>query len=250
MSAKLPNLFANNREWARRTTARDPDFFRALSEQQSPKYLWIGCSDSRVPANEIVGLKARRTVRPPQRRQRRRSHRSELPLGAAIRGRRIEGEHVIVCGHYGCGGVRAATCDRRWGRSTTGCGTCRTCANGITPLDSRAADDETRRAPVRAECHRTGDPCLPDDDCGGCLAARAALDDSRLDLRPARWLVARPALYAAAAGEVVGAMPTRWRDCQLSSSTEASGRFSSCRSASNQSSRCEPLVRPRASYSS
>src|SRR5438093_12679990 len=52
----LSDLFENNREWARRITATDPSFFQALSSQQSPKYLWIGCSDSRVPANEIVGL--------------------------------------------------------------------------------------------------------------------------------------------------------------------------------------------------
>jgi carbonic anhydrase len=108
MSAKLPNLFANNREWARRTTARDPDFFQSLSEQQEPKYLWIGCSDSRVPANEIVGLKPGELF----------VHRnvanvvvhtdlnclSVLQYAIDV----LKVEHVIVCGHYGCGGVRAA----------------------------------------------------------------------------------------------------------------------------------------------
>src|SRR5262245_45515744 len=53
---KLPEPFANNREWARSVSDRAPEFFETLSRQQSPKYLWIGCSDSRVPANEIVGL--------------------------------------------------------------------------------------------------------------------------------------------------------------------------------------------------
>jgi len=52
----LSHLFANNRAWARDVAARDPDFFARLSRQQAPEYLWIGCSDSRVPANEIVGL--------------------------------------------------------------------------------------------------------------------------------------------------------------------------------------------------
>jgi carbonic anhydrase len=108
MSAKLPSLFANNREWARRTTTRDPDFFQSLSEQQSPKYLWIGCSDSRVPANEIVGLRPGELF----------VHRnvanvvvhtdlnclSVLQYAIDV----LKVGHVIVCGHYGCGGVRAA----------------------------------------------------------------------------------------------------------------------------------------------
>ena len=53
---KLPDLFANNRRWATRTEASHPGFFSELAAQQAPRYLWIGCSDSRVPANEIVGL--------------------------------------------------------------------------------------------------------------------------------------------------------------------------------------------------
>jgi carbonic anhydrase len=104
----LPILFENNREWARRTTERDPDFFRLLAEQQSPKYLWIGCSDSRVPANDIVGLLPGELF----------VHRnvanvvvhtdlnclSVLQYAIDV----LKVEHVIVCGHYGCGGVRAA----------------------------------------------------------------------------------------------------------------------------------------------
>jgi carbonic anhydrase len=101
-------LFDNNRAWARRTTERDPGFFRALSEQQSPRYLWIGCSDSRVPANEIVDLLPGELF----------VHRnvgnvvvhtdlnclSVLQYAVDV----LKVEHVIVCGHYGCGGVRAA----------------------------------------------------------------------------------------------------------------------------------------------
>jgi carbonic anhydrase len=104
----ISHLFENNREWAQRTTARDPDFFRSLSGQQSPKYLWIGCSDSRVPANEIVGLKPGELF----------VHRnvanvvvhtdlnclSVLQYAIDV----LNVEHVIVCGHYGCGGVRGA----------------------------------------------------------------------------------------------------------------------------------------------
>ena len=104
----LPGLFENNRRWAQRITERDPHFFQALSAQQSPKYLWIGCSDSRVPANEIVDLMPGELF----------VHRnvanvvvhtdlnclSVLQYAVDV----LKVEHVIVCGHYGCGGVRAA----------------------------------------------------------------------------------------------------------------------------------------------
>ena len=104
----LGHLLENNRAWARRTTARDPAFFETLSRQQSPRYLWIGCSDSRVPANEIVGLLPGELF----------VHRNVANvvvhtdlnclsvLQYAIDVLRVE--DVIVCGHYGCGGVQAA----------------------------------------------------------------------------------------------------------------------------------------------
>ncbi|MEX2271466.1 MAG: carbonate dehydratase [Vicinamibacterales bacterium] len=105
---RLAALFENNRKWARATTEREPSFFQSLSEQQSPRYLWIGCSDSRVPANEIVGLRPGELF----------VHRnvanvvvhtdlnclSVLQYAVDV----LKVEHVIVCGHYGCGGVRAA----------------------------------------------------------------------------------------------------------------------------------------------
>ena len=75
----------------RPSSTRDPGFFRRLAAQQAPRYLWIGCSDSRVPANEIVDLAPGRAVRAPERRQRRRAHRLQLPRGAPVRGRRAEG---------------------------------------------------------------------------------------------------------------------------------------------------------------
>src|ERR671912_492597 len=111
----LPKLFENNRNWARRITAREPGFFQSLASQQSPKYLWIGCSDSRVPANEIVGLLPGELF----------VHRnvanlvvhtdfnclSVLQYAVDV----LQVKHIIVTGHYGCGGVRAALEDRQLG---------------------------------------------------------------------------------------------------------------------------------------
>ncbi|HEY3645116.1 MAG TPA: carbonate dehydratase [Gammaproteobacteria bacterium] len=112
---KLPQLFANNRAWAEGVVSQQPDFFRRLSEQQSPKYMWIGCADSRVPANEIIGLMPGEVF----------VHRnvanvvvhtdlnclSVLQYAVDV----LKVEHVIVCGHYGCGGVQAAYGDASLG---------------------------------------------------------------------------------------------------------------------------------------
>lgn len=108
MMNKLPQLFANNRAWAEALNREKPGFFQQLSGQQSPKYMWIGCADSRVPANEIVGLMPGEVF----------VHRNVANvvvhtdlnclsvLQYAVDVLRVE--HVIVCGHYGCGGVQAA----------------------------------------------------------------------------------------------------------------------------------------------
>jgi|SRR5688572_8106237 carbonic anhydrase len=105
---RLRQLLDNNRAWARSITARDPGFFETLSRQQSPRFLWIGCADSRVPANEIVNLLPGELF----------VHRNVANvvvhtdlnclsvLQYAVDVLRVE--HVIVCGHYGCGGVQAA----------------------------------------------------------------------------------------------------------------------------------------------
>jgi carbonic anhydrase len=104
----LGHLFQNNRAWAERIRRQDPEFFRKLSHQQAPQYLWIGCSDSRVPANEIVGLLPGELF----------VHRnvanmvvhtdlnclSVMQFAVDV----LKVRHVIVCGHYGCSGVRAA----------------------------------------------------------------------------------------------------------------------------------------------
>src|SRR5712675_2039429 len=104
----LQQLFENNRLWAERLRRQDPDFFRKLSEQQSLAYLWIVCSDSRVPANEIVGLLPGELF----------VHRNvanlvvhtDLNCLSVIQFAvdMLKVKHVIVCGHYGCSGVQAA----------------------------------------------------------------------------------------------------------------------------------------------
>jgi carbonic anhydrase len=104
----LAQLFANNLAWATATTRQDPEFFQRLARQQAPQYLWIGCSDSRVPANQIVGLMpgemfVHRNVANVV------VHTDLNCLSAvqfAIEVLRVR--HVVVCGHYGCGGVLAA----------------------------------------------------------------------------------------------------------------------------------------------
>src|ERR1700749_4093587 len=104
----LPELFENNRRWAEARVAADPGFFARLTGLQTPPYLWIGCSDSRVPANQIVGLLPGEMF----------VHRnvanvvvhtdlnclSVLQYAVDV----LKVQHVIVCGHYGCGGVKAA----------------------------------------------------------------------------------------------------------------------------------------------
>jgi carbonic anhydrase len=110
---QLDHLFAQNRKWANDICAKDPDFFVKLSRQQSPEYLWIGCSDSRVPANEIINLLPGELF----------VHRnianvvvhtdlnclSVMQFAVDV----LKVKHIIVCGHYGCSGVRAALrCDR------------------------------------------------------------------------------------------------------------------------------------------
>jgi carbonic anhydrase len=111
----LDELKANNRNWAARKVAADPGFFKRLEGQQAPEYLWIGCSDSRVPANEIVDLDpgelfVHRNVAnlaPPQDA----NYLSVLQFAIDV----IKVKHVLVVGHYGCGGVAAAVDGRRRG---------------------------------------------------------------------------------------------------------------------------------------
>ncbi len=106
---KIRQLIANNKEWAARMREQDPDFFNNLVNQQSPEYMWIGCSDSRVPANQITGMAPGEVF----------VHRNVANqviqtdfnclsvLQYAVDELKIK--HILVVGHYGCGGVRAAT---------------------------------------------------------------------------------------------------------------------------------------------
>ncbi len=112
---RLSHLFANNRAWAAEITQREPDFFDRLTHQQAPRYLWIGCSDSRVPANQILGLLPGEIF----------VHRnvanvvvhtdlnclSSIQYAVEV----LQIRDIIVCGHYGCGGVLAALRDTRLG---------------------------------------------------------------------------------------------------------------------------------------
>lgn len=112
---RLKELFDKNREWAEAINKEQPDFFEQLSKQQTPEYLWIGCSDSRVPANEILGLMPGEIF----------VHRNVANLVVhtdlnclsviqyAVEVLKVK--HIIVCGHYGCGGVLAAVRNDKFG---------------------------------------------------------------------------------------------------------------------------------------
>ena len=104
----LEHLFKNNKEWAESITKEDPDFFTNLSKLQSPEYLWIGCSDSRVPSNQLLNLAPGEVF----------VHRnianmvihSDLNCLSVIQYavEVLKVKHIIVCGHYGCGGIKAS----------------------------------------------------------------------------------------------------------------------------------------------
>lgn len=113
--SELRELLARNKEWAKKVREEDPDFFKRLSQLQAPKYLWIGCSDSRVPANQITGLQPGEVF----------VHRnianvvvhtdlnclSTIQFAVDV----LKVEHILVVGHYGCGGVHAALTGARVG---------------------------------------------------------------------------------------------------------------------------------------
>lgn len=115
MTKSLQSLFDNNRAWAARMERERPGFFSQLARQQTPKYLWIGCADSRVPANEITGLDPGEVF----------VHRnvanlvvhSDLNALSVIQYAvdHLKVEHIMVVGHYGCGGVLAAARNQRVG---------------------------------------------------------------------------------------------------------------------------------------
>ena len=111
----LKHIFEKNKEWARKVKESDPDFFTNLSKEQKPEYLWIGCSDSRVPATKIMGMMPGKIF----------VHRnianvvihtdlnclSVIQYAVEV----LKIKHIIVCGHYGCGGIKTAMDDNEHG---------------------------------------------------------------------------------------------------------------------------------------
>jgi carbonic anhydrase len=140
----LKKLFENNRAWAADISAREPEFFRALARQQTPKYLWIGCSDSRVPSTQLVGLSAGEMF----------VHRNVANLVVhtdlnclsvmqyAVDVLKVR--HIIVCGHYGCGGVQAALAGARFGLIDNWLRHVQDVAEKHAAALARAPDEETR----------------------------------------------------------------------------------------------------------
>lgn len=140
---EIERLFRQNRAWAQDVKDRDADFFTRLAHQQTPNYLWIGCSDSRVPANTIIGLQPGEVF----------VHRnlanlikqadmnclSVLQFAIDV----LQVRHIIVCGHYGCSGVRAAMRGERVGLSDNWLAQVRTvCSKYDNQLSAAAGDDE------------------------------------------------------------------------------------------------------------
>ena len=111
----LKHLFESNRAWAAEMTRQDPEFFVRLSRQQKPQHLWIGCSDSRVPANQIVGLLPGEMF--VQRNVANVVVHTDLNCLSTMQFAVdvLQVEHIIVCGHYGCGGVLASLRDDKMG---------------------------------------------------------------------------------------------------------------------------------------
>ena len=180
----LSHLFENNRRWSEDIRRRDPEFFLKLSRQQSPEYLWIGCSDSRVPANEIMGLLPGEVF----------VHRnianlvvhtdlnclSVMQFAVDI----LKVKHIIVTGHYGCGGVGAAYRRERVGLAD----------NWLRHVDDVRHKHDARlagiadgaagvRPAVRVERRRTGVQRVPHDDCARRLGPGAGAGGAWLGVR-------------------------------------------------------------------
>ena len=190
---ELPDLFQNNRAWAQRILRADAAFFEKLTRQQSPRYLWIGCSDSRVPANDIVGLLPGELF----------VHRNIANVVVhtdlnclsviqfAVDVLRIR--HIIVCGHYGCSGVRASLMKERHGLVDNWLHHIQDVQQQHgAELDAHRGPREAPRPAVRAERRRAGFERLPHHGGRGCLGARPGPDGARLDLRHPRRPAARP----------------------------------------------------------
>ena len=178
---RLDELLQNNREWASETEARQPGFFSRLRNQQAPKYLWIGCADSRVPANDLVRLAPGELF----------VHRnianivvhSDLNCLSVIQFASdvLHVEHIIVVGHSNCSGVVAALANERIGLSD----------NWIRHVKEvrdrhqkwlQPSRKAARRRSLRAQRRRAGEKCLSDDRGPGCVAPWTGTDRPRLGL--------------------------------------------------------------------
>ena len=180
----LEILLERNRSWADLMTSSDPDFFARLAGQQAPRYLWIGCSDSRVPANQILGLLPGEIF----------VHRnvanvvvhSDLNCLSVIQFavEVLKIRHIIVCGHYGCGGVAAAMRDDKLGLIDNWLRHVQDVRNAIATSSGRLADDHgAHDAVVRAQRAVAGDQRRGDDAAAGRVVARPAGRDPQPDLR-------------------------------------------------------------------
>ena len=189
----LNHLFEKNKAWAERIRRHNPDFFLELSRQQSPSYLWIGCADSRVPANEIVGLSPGELF----------VHRnvanlvvhtdlnclSVMQFAVDL----LKVRHIIVCGHYGCSGVLAALRRDRLGLSDNWLRHVQDVRQKHQESLAKAGGDAQAAQPtLRTERDRTGSQRLPDDDRSRRMGAWPGVDRPRLDLRVAGRTFAGP----------------------------------------------------------
>jgi len=113
--SSIQHLFENNQKWAEKVKAENPDFFKDLSAQQNPDYLWIGCSDSRVPANELLGMQPGEVF--VHRNIANQVVHSDLNCLSVIQFavEALKVKHIIVCGHIGCGGIKASLEDESHG---------------------------------------------------------------------------------------------------------------------------------------
>ena len=189
----LKHLFDKNRQWSEGIRRDDPEFFQRLSRLQEPEYLWIGCSDSRVPANQIAGLLPGEVFVHRNVANQVVAQRPQLPVGTAVR-RRCAARQAhprrrpLWLRRCQGGAPQPAPGSRRQlaaphpGREAE--------ARGATGPHQRRQG--AGRPPVRTQRHRTGAQRLPDDGGAGSLEPRPGTDDSRLDLRPRRRPRARP----------------------------------------------------------
>ena len=196
MHRKTPDeLLAANIRWSQERIAADPDYFPRLSALQAPEFLWIGCSDSRVPANVITGLEPGEVF--VHRNVANIIYPADLNCMSVLQFavETLQVKHIIVCGHYGCGGVRAVLDTRSMGLSSIGWRQSvifsAAPAGALFPADRRGACGPC----LRAQCADPGAVCLRFADCQERLGAQAGTNGPRVDLSIERWPPARSQMH-------------------------------------------------------